>query len=174
MNTPTNLSSPEKSSTAPTVLTSPRSHRKTRQEASDESTSSRIDSRVPLRQGYPTPLLPLPLSTGPVAANTEDTINWSSARETMLKILNKHDVNEFSMSWVNRLVPSSGFNSAPEYNSNLTCLIITRRNLNSNSWYLALKDIEEQFEMDNLRGFTVEFIDPELCKPAWPRPIGQG
>ncbi|KAK5047258.1 hypothetical protein LTR84_006780 [Exophiala bonariae] len=176
MNTPTDPSAPERSSTAPTAFTSPasrRQQRKKRQQPSDESTSPRIDSTIDLRQGFPAPLLRWPLLTHPVGPDADERINWQSARLVMLDIMEKHGFRQFSMSVVNRLPdPSAGRLPAPEHNQNLTCLIITRRNLNTNSWYLALKDIEEQFEMGNLAGFTVEIVDPEMFKPQFPGPIG--
>ena len=106
---------------------------------SDESIVSKIDSKSPLRKGYPGPLVPLPLLICAAAPNTEESINWSRAREIIHGILSNHLVNDFSVSVVNRLPPSLARQVIilPSENQNLTCLIETKRDVHSNSWNLA-------------------------------------
>ena len=167
MDPTSDFSNAEPSTTSPTTHTSPGSWYQQRQEASGEYSGSKIDSRTALRQGFLAPLRPLPLANGPAAPNTEETINWPRAREIILDILKKHIDNDFSMSLVNRLLPSLVKAPVSE-NQNLTCLIITQRDAHSNSWHIALKELEEQFNVGSISGFTIEFMDPEMFRPLRP------
>jgi hypothetical protein len=158
-----------------TTLVSPRK-RRDRQEDSGESADSMVDSDEPLRQGYPRPLLPLPLGVQCVAPDTEERINWPRTREIVHRILKTHGFKEYSVSVLNRLPPSRlerlEQSSGPvTQNENLTCFIVAKRDIHSNSWYLALKDFEEQFRLQNIGGFTIEIIDPEMCKPELVHPV---
>ena len=170
MDPTSDASDPQPSTTLPTTLTSPRSQRQRRQEAPDESSASNIDSRTPLRYGFPAPLRPLPLVNSPAPPNAEEAINWSSAREIILDILERHITNDFSVSLVNRLSPSvaKAASNPVSQNQNLTCLIITQHDEHSNSWYIALKELEEQFNVGSISGFTIEIMDPEMFKPQRP------
>jgi hypothetical protein len=111
-----------------------------------------------------------------VALDTDENINWPVAREIILRILTTHIAEDFAISLLNRLPPevAKEFPHLPSENPNLTCLIQTKRDTDSNSWYLALKDIEQQFNLGNIGGFTVEFIDAKMCVPQPLRvyPIG--
>jgi hypothetical protein len=64
-------------SVATTSSNSPSRKRQRRQQNSDDSTDSTIDTKDPLRQGFPS-LLPLPLWNWTLAPNAEEEVGWSS------------------------------------------------------------------------------------------------
>jgi hypothetical protein len=137
--------------------------RSQRQQDSGESTASTVDSRELLRQGYPS-LKPLPLYSCTVANGTG--LEWASFEQGLLNILNHRLTQDFKLSFVDRR--QSPLEIPNLQNENLTALVTTKRDLNSDAWYLALKDVEFEFSKRDINGITVEIIDPELYKTFAP------
>lgn len=130
---------------------------------------------MPLRQGFPGPLLRLPLFNGIVAENTSESIDWLKCLNTIHSVLRKYLVHDYSVSLANRIPPEHRppLFDVVSHNQNLTCLIITQRDVETNSWSLALKELEELYNIGSIGGFTIELIDPELFQPEWPQPLGE-
>jgi hypothetical protein len=137
-----------------------RRSRRYRQENSDDSTESTIDAKDPLRHGYPH-LQPLPLYNWLPEPHTEECIGWSDLLDIVAACLKTYLPAFKAVLFDRRPRPQDGPNTK---NENLTCLVITKRDRDSDAWRQALRAIELQFVMCSVTGLTVEFLDPEVLQ----------
>lgn len=86
---------------------------------------------------------------------------------TIHSVLRKYLVHDYSVSLVNRIPPERlpPVFEVVSHNQNLTCLIITQRDVDTNSWYLALTELEESYNVGSIGGFTIEILS-KIYSPA--------
>ena len=102
----------------------------------------------------------MPLESWTVQADTEQIVNWPVIQEIVLRSLQAELTQKFTVSLVDRRSgPQTELNKR---NENLTCLITTSRDLNSDTWLHALFAIENAFDRNNITGLSVEILDPDV------------